>query len=80
MKRDEEIKQASIKYVESFDILSVGDKANISLSFRNGAKWADNTMLNKVITWITEQPEYVGVSFKDDFIERLKYYVLNSKI
>lgn len=65
MTREEEIKKASIEFVESFDILSVGDKVNISQSFRNGAKWADETINKKVCEWLEQNlHRYVSIMYK----------------
>lgn len=41
-------------------------------AFIKGAKWADQTMLEKSCKWLIQQEEMIGISFEEDFIERFK--------
>ena len=38
----------------------------------DGVRFADETMIEKACNWLREQKEMVGISFKEDFIERFK--------
>lgn len=80
MTRKEEIRQASIEYtLKNRPMCICGDafaelanELNRNLSFEEGAKWADKTIIEKACGWLREQKELIGISFQEDFIERFK--------
>ena len=51
MTREEEIEKASKEF--AYNISSIRPELNAD-SFRQGAKWADETMIEKVCEWIKE--------------------------
>lgn len=65
MTREEEIRQ----YLKERNIPITSLEAN---SIIEGAKWADETMIEKACEWLLHQEEMIGISFEDDFIERFK--------
>lgn len=80
MTREEQIRQASIEYTIGTRPMCIGggvfseliDEMNRCKPFEDGAKWADETMIEKACKWLTQQEEMIGVSFEEDFIERFK--------
>ena len=71
MNRLEQIQEDSKANLElkEDEILHVYDR---HAGFVEGAVWADNTMIEKACEWLKEQDEMIGISFQEDFIERLK--------
>ena len=67
MTREEHICKASKAYSE-YEY----DQTNYENGFINGAKWADETMIENACKWLIEQKEMIGISFQEDFIERFK--------
>ena len=67
MTREEYICEASKEYSE-YEY----DQTNYENGFINGAKWADETMIENACKWLIEQKEMIGISFQEDFIERFK--------
>lgn len=51
MSRKEEIKQAALNYINNDNVSA----ENTQLAFINGAEWADKTMIDKEILWLTTQ-------------------------
>ena len=73
----EEVKYASKDYVNY--LLDKQEYHNekytehdIKQAFEEGAKWADETMIENACKWLIEQKEMIGISFQEDFIERFK--------
>lgn len=62
MKREEQIRQAGIEYTLSTRPMCIGgdafseliDEINRCPSFEEGAKWADKTMIEKILKFIFE--------------------------
>lgn len=68
MTREEEIMQeANARYSVSHPFVDIAKD-----SFIEGAKWADETMIEKACNWLLHQEEMIGISFENDFIERFK--------
>ena len=67
MTREEYICEASKAYSE-YEY----NKTDYENGFINGAKWADETMIENACKWLIEQKEMIGISFQEDFIERFK--------
>ena len=76
MTREEKIRNASIKYTlknkSKFICGDMEDEFNRNHAFEEGAKWADETMIENACKWLIEQKEMIGISFQEDFIERFK--------
>lgn len=80
MKREEQIRQASIEYTIKDRPMCIGggafseviDEMNRNYAFEEGAKWADRTLIEKACKWLISQEEIIGISFENDFIERFK--------
>lgn len=51
MTRKEEIKQAALNYTNNDNVPA----ENTQLAFINGAEWADKTIIDKAILWLTTQ-------------------------
>ena len=69
MTREEEIRQEiDLRLAGCFGYYSEGYKEG----FIEGAKWADETIIDKACEWLLYQEEMIGISFEDDFIERFK--------
>lgn len=41
-------------------------------AFIQMAKWKEQQMIEKAYEWLSQQEEMIGISFKNDFIERFK--------
>ena len=67
MTREEEIFKAS-KKISEYEY----NQTNFENGFINGAKWADETMIENACKWLIDQKEMNGISFQEDFIERFK--------
>ena len=60
MKREEEIRQASIEYTICNRPMCIGggafsrmvDEMNRNPAFEAGAKWADETMIERAVNWL----------------------------
>lgn len=73
MTREEQITQRAKETALSNIIHEArGVYSAYGIGFFEGAKWADKTMIQKVCEWLKEQEEMIGISFHEDFIERLK--------
>ena len=70
MTREEEIRQEMSKIAGTHPDWSKNDC--MRMGFREGAKWADKTMIEKACKWLLHQEEMIGISFENDFIERFK--------
>ena len=82
MTREEQIRQASIKYTlknkPKFICGDMEDELNRNSAFEEGAKWADKTMIEKACEWLEQfQEDYEVydawngdyVSFKSHIID-----------
>lgn len=62
MKREKQIRQASIEYTIKDKPMCIGggafseiiDEMNRNKAFEEGAKWADKTMIDKACKWLTK--------------------------
>ena len=86
MKREEEIRQASIEYTICNRPMCIGggafskvvDEMNRNPAFEAGAKWADETIIDKAVNWLVHNMasgEYLGLHgtiIKPDFITKFK--------
>ena len=68
--REEEIRQEMSKIAGTHPDWSKNDC--MRMVFRECAKWADKTMIEKACKWLLHQEEMIGISFENDFIERFK--------
>ena len=68
--REEEIRQEMSKIAGTHPDWIRNDC--MRMGFREGAKWADKTMIEKACKWLLHQEEMIGISFENDFIERFK--------
>lgn len=59
MKREEEIRKSAFEYIKS-DAVKAGDEYTSFGDFINGAKWADETMINKACEWLTRELCYTA--------------------
>lgn len=68
MKREEQIKEASIDFQMANNPRCIAGGAfadfaremSVNQSFIEGAKWADNTMVKKVVEWLSLNAELYG--------------------
>ena len=56
---------------EKSDIDNYGS-SDYQIGVLDGARLADETMIEKACKWLREQKEMIGISFQEDFIERFK--------
>ena len=65
MKREKQIRQASIEYTIKDKPMCIGggafseiiDEMNRNKAFEEGAKWADKTMIDKACEWLEQHKE-----------------------
>lgn len=52
MTREEEIRQAAIKYFNDYMDGLKGEVLTVEQTFEEGAKWADRTLIEKACEWL----------------------------
>lgn len=74
MTREKQIAVAFDDYSDAIGLSTIDyfEYIDIQEAFKEGAEWADETMIEKACNWLREQKEMIGISFQEDFIERFK--------
>lgn len=88
MTREEEIINAGVEYTESRRPMCIGGQSysyeifqmNRNHAFEDGAKWADNTMIEKACEWLKEKNKMcmyelemiLGRNFIEDFKNKME--------
>lgn len=70
MTRREEIEQAAMQVGgvhPDWDALEC-----FRIGYKEGAKWADRTMIDKAVEWFRHQKEEIGLSWFDDYEARFR--------
>ena len=74
MTREKQIAVAFDDYSDAIGLSTIDyfEYIDIQEAFKEGAEWADETMIENACKWLIEQKEMIGISFQEDFIERFK--------
>lgn len=74
MKRKEQIEKAATDYINS-DAVSPMNMQTAFGDFINGAKWADKTMIEKFLYWLTMKSPFIDNKDMDKAIVELRKYM-----